>query len=80
MRSVQATGQAFAAILGDGSVVAWGDPTSGGDCSEVQKQLRGVQQLGATGSAFAAILAEGAVVTWGDPDCGGESSADLEIS
>ena len=28
--------EAFAAIRGDGSVVTWGDPDYGGDCSAVQ--------------------------------------------
>ena len=34
---------AFAAILGDGSVVTWGHSGSGGDSSAVQGQLRNVQ-------------------------------------
>ena len=65
---------AFAAILADGSVVAWGDPERGGDCSAVQDQLRNVNQIQATESSFAAILADGSVVTWGCPDSGGDSS------
>ena len=48
--------------------MTWGEPDSGGDSSEVQDQLKGVQQVQATTSAFAAILADGSVVTWGDPD------------
>ena len=32
----QSTSSAFAALLGDGSVVTWGDPSSGGDSSAVQ--------------------------------------------
>jgi hypothetical protein len=31
---------AFAAILSTGSVVAWGDPDWGGDCTAVQDQLQ----------------------------------------
>ena len=38
----------FAAILEDGSVVTWGDATSGGDSSAVRDQLKGVQQIQAT--------------------------------
>ena len=34
---------AFAALLGDGSVVAWGDPSAGGDCRDVQDKLVDVQ-------------------------------------
>ena len=66
--------RAFAAILADGSVVTWGEPESGGDSSEVQDQLKGVQQVQATKRAFAAILADGSVVTWGHPEYGGCSS------
>ena len=46
--------------------MTWGDPDYGGDSSEVQDQLKGVQQIQATDYAFAAILADGSVVTWGD--------------
>ena len=77
VQQVQATScGAFAAILADGSVVAWGDPDYGGDSFEVQYQLKGkgVQQLQSTRFAFAAILADGSVVTWGSPDRGGDSS------
>ena len=45
VQQMKATGDAFAAILADGSVVAWGDPYCGGDCSAVQDQLRNVQQI-----------------------------------
>ena len=69
-----ATYRAFAAILADGSVVTWGNPDYGGDSSEVQDQLKDVQQVQATYGAFAAILAHGSVVTWGKPDFGGDSS------
>ena len=54
--------------------MTWGDPDCGGDSSEVQDQLKGVQQIQATDKAFAAILADGSLVTWGDPDSGGDSS------
>ena len=54
--------------------MTWGNPYSGGDSSEVQDQLKGVQQVQATYGAFAAILVDGSVVTWGDPGSGGDSS------
>ena len=54
--------------------MTWGNPGFGGDSSEVQDQLKGVQQIQATLGAFSAILADGLVVTWGDPDYGGDSS------
>jgi hypothetical protein len=66
---------ALAAILSDGSVIAWGEPEHGGDCSAVQDQLKKVQQLHATDMAFAAILSTGSVVAWGDPDWGGDCTA-----
>ena len=58
----------------DGSVVCWGDPRDGGDCSLVQHQLVKVQQVQSTLSAFAAILEDGSVVCWGDPRNGGDNS------
>ena len=63
VQQVQATTNgAFAAILADGSVDAWGEPDYGGDGSAVRDQLRNVQQLQATAGAFAAILADQSVV------------------
>eukprot|EP00435_Cladocopium_sp_Y103_P035419 s149_g9.t1 len=75
VQQVQATGNEFAAILADGSVVSWGNPLGAGDSSTVQDQLRNVQQVVATYLAFAAILADGSVVTWGIRGAGGDSSA-----
>ena len=76
VQKIQATSDAFAAILADGSVIAWGNPKfGGGDCSAVQDQLRNVQQIQSTVHAFAAILADGSVVAWGDADSGGICSA-----
>ena len=64
---------AFAALLGDGSVVTWGRADYGGDSSAVQQhQLRDVQRIQASKHAFAAILGDGSVVTWGMPDAGGD--------
>ena len=48
---------------------------SGGDCSAVQDQLKGVQKIQATNAAFAAILEDGSVVTWGHAGFGGDCSA-----
>ena len=64
----------FAAILGDGSLVTWGDSRFGGDSDAVQDQLKCVQQVQSNMYAFAAILDDGSVVTWGDEDCGGDSA------
>eukprot|EP00435_Cladocopium_sp_Y103_P051732 s119_g16.t1 len=59
---------------GGDKIVAWGDSNYGGDSSEVQRQLRNVQQVQAALYAFAAILCDGSVVTWGDSNYGGDSS------
>ena len=42
VQHVQATEDAFAAVLGDGSVVAWGDAGAGGASGAVHEQLRSV--------------------------------------
>ena len=70
---IQSSAGAFAAILGDGSVVSWGSASFGGDSSAVQDQLWDVRQIQATRSAFAALLGDGSVVTWGH--FGGDGSA-----
>ena len=42
---VAATNFAFAAVLGDGSVVTRGHPGCGGDSSAVKRELRHVEQI-----------------------------------
>ena len=70
------TANAFALWLSGGNrVLTWGDPKEGGDCSQVQDQLRHVKHVQGTDGAFAAILEGGSVVTWGSPGAGGDSSA-----
>ena len=44
-QEIQACWRAFAAIKADGSVVTWGEASSGGDSSHVQEQLKDVQQV-----------------------------------
>ena len=76
MQQFQASGSAFAAILGDGSVASWGAADAGGDSSAVQGQLKQVQQIRATQhGAFAAILDDGSVMTWGDAENGADSTS-----
>eukprot|EP00439_Symbiodinium_sp_Y106_P061099 s1651_g9.t1 len=70
----QVSTEAFAAVLGDGSVVTWGFAVYGGDRSAVHDQLKNVQQIQANRGAFAAILQDGSVVTWGWAEHGGDSS------
>ena len=58
VREIHSSPSVFAAILGDGSVVTWGDAVCGGDNSRVRDQLRGVRQLKGSAWAFAAILGD----------------------
>ena len=75
VHQIQATWEAFVAILDDGSVVTWGSSDYGGDSFAVQDLLNNVQQIQATRKAFAAILKNGFVVTSGNRFSGGDSSA-----
>ena len=76
---IQTTGRAFAAVLGDGSVVTWGDADRGGDSSAVQERLKNVQQIQASDYAFAAILHDGSVVSWGSPDCSDDTAVQGQL-
>ena len=76
---------AFAALKQDGSVVAWGSPTRGGDPSCVLavscapapagSLSSGIVDIASSHGAFAAITSTGRVIPWGgvafggDPDC-----------
>ena len=79
MQQIQASYAAFAALLTDGSVVAWGGADAGkdfgSDSAAVRDQLKGVQQIQASERALAAIMTDESVVTWGDADFGGDSAA-----
>ncbi len=67
---------AFAAMLGDGSVMTWGGAIFGGDSSAVTGQLSsGVSKIYTGGMSFAALKDDGSVVTWGDSESGGDSSS-----
>jgi deoxycytidylate deaminase len=59
--SCQATKEAFAAILQDGSVISWG---FGGVI--LQLDQKNVQEVQATDRAFVRILSHGAFLSWGD--------------
>ena len=89
VQQIQSSGGAFAAILGDGSVVTWGDAVMAGSAQGVATVVLcriSCDQCAADPSwricsrskpliAFAAILGDGSVVTWGDAECGGDSGA-----
>ena len=59
--------------------MTWGRYLFGGDSSDVQDQLRNVQQIRATSFDFAAILADGSVVTWGSPDFPEEADSFFKV-
>ena len=68
---------AFAALRADGSVVTWGDSSSGGDSRSVAEKLSGnidVMEVFSARLSFAALRADGSVVTWGSSLNGGDSS------
>ena len=69
-QQVQASGSAFAAILGDVSVVTWGAAVSGGDCYAMQ-QLKKCSRFK---PLTVLLLGDGSVVTCGAAD-GGDCSA-----
>ena len=74
MRKIYSTrAGAFAALLGNGTVVSWGHSFFGGNNSGVQDQLQNVLEISASSGAFAARLQSGRVVTWGNPTLGGDS-------
>ena len=66
---------AFAAILGDGSVVTWGDYRTGGNTTPIVDQLTHVQHIQASTFAFAAVRKDGSVVSWGSASGRGDRIA-----
>ena len=80
VKQISSTGGAFAAVLGDGRVVTWGDAGWGGDSSAVQGELKGqaVKQIYSTRGAFATVLENGRVVTWGSAHLGGDAPGELK--
>ena len=75
--SVASTLSAFAALLNNGSIFAWGSPEFGGDASAVATQLAagGFVSVQATAYAFAALRANGSTVCWGSSLGGGDCSS-----
>lgn len=67
---------AFAVIKNDGSVMAWGDPSLGGDTSAVAGNLASgvVDIYSGNENSFVALKSDGSVVGWGDPAYGGDTS------
>ena len=70
---------AFAALLDDGRVFAWGSQTYGGAIPhEIQIQLKNVKMLFSTLHAFAALLEDGSVLAWGYSEHGGKIPEEVQ--
>merc|ERR1712185_384549 len=66
VQSIYSTASAFAALKADGSVVAWGNISTGGDRSNVQEQVAvDVQSIYCSDKAFAALKTDGSIIVWG---------------
>lgn len=70
---------AFAAIMTNGKVVCWGDPSFGGNYVSLPNTLKSgpltATKIVSTSQAFAAIMNDGSVITWGASSYGGDSSS-----
>jgi len=72
VKIIISTRSAFAALLENGKVVAWGDINCGGLIpDEIQNHLQNVKMIVSTDMAFAALLENGDVVSWGNKAPGG---------
>ena len=65
-REIQSTNSAFAALLKDQTVRAWGNANAGGDITRVQHELRGVLWIQANFVSFFALRADLTVIVWGE--------------
>lgn len=63
---------AYVALRKDGSIVAWGDPATGGE-AEFSSPLVNIVEVSSTESAFAARNAQGEIFAWGNPAHGGST-------
>ena len=71
---------AFAALLDNGKVLAWGGPHSAGQIPDkTQENLtNNTKMIFSTDGAFAALLNDGSVLCWGDEDYGGKIPDDIQ--
>ena len=81
-------GNSFAALKADGSVVAWGAASRGGDpacvvnpsscgAAPTGSLSSGVTSIFSSYGAYAALKSDGSLVVWGGPNNGGEISCTL---
>ena len=69
---IKATAKAFAALLHDGTVVAWGDAAYGGLVPNELGEVDGTVALYSNKVAFVARKYDGSLRAWGPPGAGGE--------
>ena len=65
VEQICSTEQAFAALTGDGQVVAWGDARRGGSAAQGELKDQVVERIYSSASTFVALLGSGRVVKWG---------------
>jgi len=79
VKMIFSTNGAFAALLNDGDVVAWGNENSGGKIpDDIQPRLQNVETIFTTCYAFTALLNDGSVLAWGSPKYGGKIPDDIQ--
>ena len=77
MKTIFSTHETFAALLENGTVVAWGDS----NCKipdEIQEQLKKVKVLFSNEIAFSALLDNGTVFAWGVEEYGGKIPVEIQ--
>jgi alpha-tubulin suppressor-like RCC1 family protein len=70
VRALYSTTNAFAALMEDGTVQAWGDSRYGGKVPS-SSDVRGIRSIFSSAEVFAALKEDGTIFAWGDPTCGG---------
>ena len=70
--SIAANDYAFAALLDNGTIKAWGDKNCGGEAPLFPSDKK-IVSLAATNSAFTAIFEDGTMQSWGDQQSGGKT-------
>jgi len=79
VKLIFSSARAFAVILENGSVVAWGNPRFGGEIpDEIQIQLKNVKMIFSNLKAFAALLDDHSVLSWGCGKFGGKIAESIQ--
>jgi len=79
VKSIFSSARAFAVILENGSVVAWGNPRFGGEIPvDIQIQLKNVKMIFSNFKAFVALLDDHSVLAWGCDKFGGKIAESIQ--